>query len=204
MEYLVIDNASVRIIDGAVATDQELGNLRFLSLSVRSEEFTELGVRLEDVGDTLSGVEPGNLDDISTAGPLELVHLLLDTHAPELAHVVLRVPDAELLVQTIEPVGGSTKESQSLNGDVVRDEVAHGVTDEEIRMFDVIPEVFPDFLLRRALLVNEIATDLDVGTVDDGEIWAGLLDQRDQAWHLGIIWNKAQFGSYADPERTHQ
>ena len=204
MENLVIDNTSVRIIDGTVATDQELGNFRFLGLSVGGEEFAELGIRLEDVGDTLGGVESGDLDDVFTAGPLELVHLLLDAHAPELAHVVLRIPDAELLVQTIKPIGGSAEESQSLDGDIVRNEVAHRMTDEDIRMLDVVPKVFPNFLLRRALLVNEVTTDLDVGTVDDGEVWASLLDQRDQAWHLGIIWNEIHIDSYADPERTHQ
>ena len=148
MGNLVIDNASIRIIDGTVSTNQELGNLRYLSLPVLGEELAELGVRLEDVGDTLRGVESGNLDDIFTAGPPKLVHLLLDAQTPELAHVELRVPDAELFVQAIEPIGGSTKEGQSLNGDAVRNEVAHGMTDEEIRVFNVIPEVFPDFLLR--------------------------------------------------------
>ena len=179
VEDLVIDNAGVRVVDGTVSTDQELGSLGFFNLSALREEFTELGVGLEDVGNTLGWVESSNLDNISTAGPPELVHLLLDAHTPELAHVVLRVPDAELLVQTIEPIGGGTEEGQSLNGDIVRDKVAHRVTDEEIRMLDVIPEVVPDFLLRRALLVDEVTADLDVGTIDDGEVWTGLLDQRD-------------------------
>ena len=187
VENLVIDNTSVRIVDSTVSTDQELGDLRFFSLSVRGEEFTELGVRLEDVGDTLSGIESGNLDNIFTAGPPKFVHLLLDAQAPELAHVILRVPDAELFVQAIKPIGGGTEKGQGLNGDTIRNEVADRMTDEEIRVLDVIPEVVPDFLLRRILLMNEVATDLDVGTVDDGEVWAGLLDQRDQAWHLGII-----------------
>ena len=187
MENLVIDDAGVRIVDGTVTTDQELGNLRSFELSARREEFAELDVRLKDVGNTLGGVEPSNLDNISTAGPPELVHLLLDTHAPELAHVELRVPDAELLVQSIEPIGGGTKESQSLDGDIVRHEVADGVTDEDVGMLDVVPEVLPDFLLRRPFLVDEITADLDMRTVDDREVWAGLFDQRDQARHLGII-----------------
>jgi len=204
VENLVIDNASIRIIDGTMSTDQELGNLRFLSLSVSREERTELGVRLEDVGDTLGGIESGNLDDIFATGPLELVHLLFDAHAPELAHVVLRVPDAELLVKAIKPIGCSAEESQSLYWDIVRNEVAHRMTDENVRMFDVIPEVFPDLLLSGTFPVDEVTPDLDVGTVDDGEVWVGLLDQRDQAWHLGIIWNEGQVDSFVYPERTHQ
>ena len=187
MENLVIDDAGVRVVDGTVSTDQELGSLRFFDLSARREEFAELGVRLENVGNTLGRVESSNLDNISTAGPPELVHLFLDTHAPEFAHVELRVPDAELLVQTIEPIGGGAEERQSLDGDIVWHEVADRVADEEVGMLNVVPEVLPDFFLRRALLVYEIATDLDVGTVNDGEVWAGLLDQRDQARHLGII-----------------
>lgn len=111
MENLVIDDASVRVIDGTVPTDQELGNLGFLGLSVFLEEFTELGVRFEDVGNALGGIETGNLDNVFAAGPLELVHLLFDAHTPELAHVVLGIPDAEFLVQTVEPVGGSAQES---------------------------------------------------------------------------------------------
>lgn len=47
----------------------------------------EVGVRLQDVGDTLGGVKLSNLNNISTVGPPELIHLLLDAHAPELAHV---------------------------------------------------------------------------------------------------------------------
>jgi len=89
VDNLIIDDAGVRVVDGAVSADQELGSVRFFKLSTRSEEFTELGVRLENVWDTLGGVESSDLNNVSTAGPSELVHLLLDAHAPELAHVVL-------------------------------------------------------------------------------------------------------------------
>lgn len=190
VENLIIDDASVRIVDGTVSTDQELVSFRFFGLSVIGKEFAVLGVGLEDMGNTLRGIETGNLDYVFATRPLELVHLLLDAHTPELAHVILGIPNAELLVQTIKPIGGGTEESQGLHGNTVRHKVAHGMTDEEIRVLDVVPEVFPDFLLRRALLVDEVAADLDVGAVDDGEVWAGFLDQRNQAWHLGIIWNE--------------
>ena len=204
MEDLVVDNASVRVIDGTVSADQELGNLGHFGLSVFGEEFAELGVGFENVGDTLGGVESCNLDDIFAAGPRKFIHLLLDAHAPELAHVELRVPDTEFLIQAIKPIGGSPEESQGLNRDIVRDEVAHRVADEDIGVFDVIPEIVPDFLLRGTLLVDEIATDLDVGTIDDGELWTGLLDQGDQTWHLGIILDKTQIDSHTEPGRTHQ
>ena len=189
MQNLIIDNAGIRVIDSAVSTDQELGDLGFLGLSVGCEEFTELGVRLKDVGDTLGGIETGDLDDILAAWPPKLVHLLLDAHTPELAHVELSIPDAKFLVQTIKPISGSTQESKSLNGDIVWDEVAHGMTNEKVCMLDVVPEVFPDFLLRGPLLVDKVATDLDVRAIDDRKLWTGLLDQRDQARHLGVVYN---------------
>lgn len=204
MENLVVDNAGVRVIDGTMSADQELGSFRVFNLSARGEKFPELGVRLEDVGDALGGIESGNLDDVSAAGPPELVHLLFNAHAPELAHVELRVPNAELLVQTIEPIGGSTEEGESLDGDIVRNEVPHRMANEEIRMLDVVPEILPDLLLRGALLMDKVATDLDVGTIDDGKIWAGLFNQRNQARHLGVIWEETQTDPYIDPERTHR
>ena len=204
MDNLVVDDACVRVINGAVSADQELWNLRFFKLSALGEEFTEFGVRLEDVGNPLGGVESSNLNDVFAARPLELVHLLLDAQAPELAHIELRVPDAEFLVQTIKPIGGSAEESQCLFGDIAWNEAFHRVTDEEIRMLDVIPKVFPYSLLRRTLLVDEVTADLDVRAVDDGEVWAGLLDKRDQSWHLGIIWYKAQINSYVYPKRTYR
>ena len=54
------------------------------------------------------------------------------------------------------------------------------MADEEVHMLDVVPEVLPDFPLRGTLLVDEIVTDLDLGTVGNGQVWAGHLDQMDQ------------------------
>jgi hypothetical protein len=62
------------------------------------------------------------------------------------------------------------------------------MANEEIGKLDVVPQVLPDFLLRRALDVYEIATDLNVRTVDDWELRADFLDQGDQTWHLRIVY----------------
>ena len=61
-------------------------------------------------------------------------------------------------------------------------------TDEEIGKLDVIPQVLPHFLLRRTSNMHEIATNLNVRAVDDRQVGADLLDQRDEAWHLRVIW----------------
>jgi len=53
-------------------------------------------------------------------------------------------------------------EGGSLDRDIVRYEVAGRVTGEGGRMLDVVPEVLPDFLLERNLLVDEIITDLSM------------------------------------------
>lgn len=74
-----------------------------------------------------------------------------------------------------------------LNGDIGRRGVADKATAEEIRMFDVVPDVFPDLLLRVTLLVDATTMGLEVRTVNDGEVCAGLLGRRDQARHSGII-----------------
>jgi hypothetical protein len=54
-------------------------------------------------------------------------------------------------------------------------------------MLDVVPEVLPHFLLRRARLVDEIATDLDVRSVDDGDVGANFLDEGNETRHLRIV-----------------
>lgn len=61
------------------------------------------------------------------------------------------------------------------------------LTDEQIGVLNVVPEVLPDFLLRGTRIVNKVAADLNVGSVDDGKLRANLLDERDEARHLGII-----------------
>lgn len=85
------------------------------------------------------------------------------------------------------PISGSTQQSQFLGRHVARDELVHGVTDEQIRMLDVVPQVLPNLLLRRPSDVNEIATDLNVRPVDDGDVRADFLDQGYKAWHLRVI-----------------
>jgi hypothetical protein len=96
---------------------------------------------------TLSRIEASNLNNIVTLGPLKLIHFLLRTQAPELAHVELGVPWVQVLVETVkpertsiygdksyirscEPVSGSTEESELLNGHVAWDELINRVTFE--------------------------------------------------------------------------
>ena len=52
---------------------------------------------------TFSRIESCNLHDVIAFGPLERVHLFLDTQTTELAHVVLRIPSVQILVKTVEP-----------------------------------------------------------------------------------------------------
>ena len=85
--------------------------------------------------------ESCTLDDVATPRPSELFYLLD-------AHVEFRVPDTELLVQTIESIGAGAESGRGLEGGMVRHEVAHGVADEEVRVVDVIPGVVSDSLQR--------------------------------------------------------
>lgn len=54
-------------------------------------------------------------------------------------------------------------------------------------MLDVVPEVLPHLLLRRATLTDEVAPDLDVGAVNNGQVRAHAPDERDESRHLGVI-----------------
>ena len=134
------------------STDQESESLRFFNISAYSEEFAELGVILEDVGYTFGGVESGDLDGISAVQPLELAHLPLDAHAPELAHTELRVMMPSFLFSPSgrPVVRGRVKAESQREHCPARSCVQ--VVHKEVQMRDVIPEVVPDLLLKRPLL----------------------------------------------------
>jgi hypothetical protein len=86
------------------------------------------------------------------------------------------------------PIGGSAEKGKGLNWNIVGDEFLNRVTDEQVRMLNVIPEILPDLLLRRSWNVNEVTANLDVRSVDDWQVRAILLDEWDETWHLGVIW----------------
>ncbi len=75
-------------------------------------------------------------------------------------------------------VRGSTQESQLASRYIARDKLVDRLADEQICVLNVVPEVLPDLLLRRAFDVNKIAADLDVRAVDDRQVRPDLLDQR--------------------------
>lgn len=91
-----------------MSTNQHLGVILIVEIcGVRLEEATEPDIRVDDIRDTLSRVETGDLDDIVAVGPAELVHLLLDAQIAELSHVERRVPRGQLLVKSVQPLKGS-------------------------------------------------------------------------------------------------
>ena len=53
--------------------------------------------------------------------------------------------------------------------------------------FDVVPKEIPDVGLGRAGLGDEIAPDLDMGPIKHRAARCCLLDQRNEAGHLGVI-----------------
>lgn len=101
--------------------------------------------------------------------------------------IVASVPLVHGLVQAIEPVSGGGKVDNLLAGDVERHKLGDGVADEHVGMLDVAPEEAPDVGLGGALDGDEVASDLDVRSVKNGAVGGDLLDQWDEAGHLGII-----------------
>ncbi len=90
--------------------------------------------------------------------------------------VVAGIPLAEVLVQAVEPVGSSREVDDLLAGDGMGDEDGDWVADEHVTPFDIAPEEVPDVGLGRASLGDEVATDLDVGSVQDRAVRCDLLD----------------------------
>ena len=85
------------------------------------------------------------------------------------------------------PVSSSTKEGQLLRRHVTWHEFVHRVTDEHVRMLDVVPQVLPDLLLGRASNVYEVRTNLNMRTIDDGQFRSDFLDQGNETRQLRVI-----------------
>lgn len=101
--------------------------------------------------------------------------------------IVAGIPLVHGLVQTIKPVGSSGKVDNLLAGNVEWHKLGDGVADEHVGMLDVAPEEAPDVGLGGALDGDEVASDLDVRSVKNGAVRGNLLNQWDEAGHLGII-----------------
>jgi hypothetical protein len=114
--------------------------------------------------------------------------------------IVAGVPLVHVLVQTIDPVGGSREIDNLLLGNGMRNKLGNRVADEHVGLFDVTPEIGPDIILGRSFFGNKITSDLDVRSVEDRAIRSESLDHRDKSGHLGIIdlcqWLVAYFFLY--------
>jgi len=121
LQYLIVDDGGIGVIDGAVTAEEQLRV--FLLLELRRlfvQEFAELVIGIDHVGNTwrvlgkgmlfdldaitFGGVEAGDLDEVVAVWPVEFSHLLLGAEATELSHIILGIPRVELLVETIKPL----------------------------------------------------------------------------------------------------
>ena len=98
---LIVDDARIGVVDRAVPADEHLRRLDARVLL--REQLAEARVRVDQVRDALGRVEARDLHDVVAHRPPELGHLVLDAQLPELAHVELRVPLVQVLVEPVEP-----------------------------------------------------------------------------------------------------
>jgi hypothetical protein len=124
---LVIDDASIRVINGTMTTKKKLGMLVGIDLVVL-QQFPEFVVRVDHVRDTFGRIETRNLDKVLALRPLKYIHLLLPAQIAEHTHVVHRVPGWEMFIETVQKVGGSSQKSQFLLWYIRRDEFGHRMT----------------------------------------------------------------------------
>lgn len=98
---LIVDDASIGVIDRTMSTDQQLG--RLVRVDIAFAQLAEARIRVDHIRDTLGRVETGNLHNVVTSGPGKFGHLVAHAQAAEFTHVELRVPSIELLVEPIKP-----------------------------------------------------------------------------------------------------
>ena len=63
------------------------------------------------------------------------------------------------------------------------------MADEDIRLLDGLPQKLPSLSLWSTRRGNEIASNLDMTSVNDGPIRRALLYERDQEWQLRVIYD---------------
>lgn len=69
----------------------------------------------------------------------------------------------------------------------MRDELGNRMADEHVSQLNLFPEEAPNVCLWRSLNGDEITSNLDVGSVEDGSVRGDLLDQGNQTGHLRVI-----------------
>ncbi len=88
---LVVDDAGIRVVNSAMSTNEQLRDLCYGADTTLKQD-AELGVRIDDVGNTLGWIETSDLDNKDALGPYELVHLIFGAQAAGLTKIELRNP----------------------------------------------------------------------------------------------------------------
>jgi hypothetical protein len=122
-----------------------------------------------------------------TVGPIELSHSLISALLVIDMSIVAGIPLVHVFVEAVNPVGSGGEVDDFLLGNRVRNKLGDRVADEQVRLFDVAPEVVPDVILGRTFDGDEIASNLNVRSVQDRAIRRDSLDHGDEARHLRII-----------------
>jgi hypothetical protein len=79
--------------------------------------------------------------------------------------VVSSIPAVQGLVQAVYPVRGGRHICNFFARHIFRHELRDGMADEHVGVLDIVPEVFPDIRLGRALNAYHVALDLDMRSI---------------------------------------
>ena len=90
LDRLIIYDTRVWVVHGAVPTDKQLRCLFVGKLALK--QLAEFEVRFNYARYSFGRIEAGNLNDIFSGWPCQLVAPFLRAERPELAHVVLTIP----------------------------------------------------------------------------------------------------------------
>ena len=68
---------------------------------------------------------------------------------------------------------------------------------EHICVLNLAPEELPDVRLSTSLFHDQITSDLNMASIENGSVRSYVLDHRNQAWHLRIV-NLLSIRKYVD------
>lgn len=70
-------------------------------------------------------------------------------------------------IEAIEGIGGGGHEDDSFGRNVIGEKRFQRVTDEDVEVFNILPNELPGSVLRRALQLRSLGVEVDVRAIDD-------------------------------------
>ena len=147
----------------------------------------EVCVGCQAVIEAFRGVEASDLNDVIALWVVEEWTMLFAAHGVEIVQVASRALVGELLVQAVNPVGGSRHISYFVAWHLSWNELADRVSHKDVSFVNMRPDPCPHFLCLRVCMFDKVRAHLDMRSKDDRAIRIQPFRDGYKDWHLRIV-----------------